>query len=387
MHVTKNSIYLDYAAATPLDKRVLRAMKPYFSDRFFNPSSPYEPARQVKRDLAAARHTVARLLGAKSTEIIFTAGATESINLAFSYIQKQGYKVAVSAIEHTAVMEAASNQKIILPVDESGRIMIERIADVVDDNTGLISIGLINHEIGTIQTLKQVAEVINGIRSKRRINGNNVPLWLHTDASQAAGLLDLSIDRLGIDMMSLNAAKIYGPKQMGLLWARSDIPVLPMIRGGGQEFGKRSGTENVAGIIGFTTALELAEKARTKETVRLQALRTYTIKTFKEAFPDCIISGSIKQVAAHIVHVAFPGIDAERLVFALEARGIFVATGSACAANHQTASTVLAAIGLDPSAQQGSLRLSFGRFTTKSSLKTALKAIIDCVQKEYARES
>ncbi len=378
--MAKHNIYLDYAAATPLEAPIIKAMKPYLSDFFYNPSSLYEPARQVKRDLAEARHTIARILGTNASDIIFTAGATESINLALQSFDTH----VISAIDHQAVHAAAGTQAKIVAVDSVGRLDMSALREAIDDSTQIVSIGYVNNEIGTIQHMQEIACLVKEVRRHRP---PDTPLWLHTDASQAPGIVDLNVERLGVDMMTLNAAKIYGPKQVGLLWARPQVHLNPLIRGGGQEKGRRSGTENVAGVIGFAAALERAEKKRAQETKRFNQLRHRCKKTLLDAFPDCVISGPSKHVAAHIFHVSFPDIDAERVVFALEAQGVYVATGAACAANTDKRSHVLDAIGLDASLQQGSIRLSFGRPTSEKDVATALRAIIDCVKQEYNRES
>jgi cysteine desulfurase len=378
--VDNNLIYLDYAAATPLDPEVKRVMEPYFCSAFYNPSSPYEPARQVKRDISQAREAIARLIGAKPTEIIFTAGATESINLAFHRFNN----IAYSAIEHPSVRAAAGDKAAILPVDRYGRLSLLQLAQSITDDVELVSVGLVNNEIGTIQNLKSIAQLIAEKRKKRT---NQRPLWLHTDASQAPGMVEVNVQRLGVDMMTLNSAKIYGPKQMGLLWVRTGIELSPLILGGGQEQGVRAGTENAAAIIGFSRALELAEKRRKSECARLKSLRDIAKHRFIEAFPDCVISGHPKHVASHILHVSFPGLDAERVVFALEMRGILVATGAACAANRKQDSYVLDALNVEKQFKQGSLRLSFGRETTKENLERAVTAIIQVIKKEQFHAS
>jgi cysteine desulfurase len=378
--VDNNLIYLDHAAATPLDPEVKRVMEPYFCDVFYNPSSPYEPARQVKRDISHARETIAHLLGAKPTEIIFTAGATESINLAFHDFKH----IAYCEIEHPSVRAAAGDEATVLPVDRYGRLDLPQLAQLITDDIEIVSVGLINNEIGTIQHVKKIAQLITEIRKKRT---NQRPLWFHTDASQAPGMVDVNVQRLGVDMMTLNSAKIYGPKQMGLLWVRTGVELSPFILGGGQEQGLRAGTENAAAIVGFSRALELTEKRRKSECARLKSLRDGAKHHFEEAFPDCIISGHPKHVAGHILHVSFPGLDAERVVFALEMKGILVATGAACAAERRQDSYVLDALNMEKQYQQGSLRLSFGRETTKENLERAVITIIQVIQKEQPHAS
>jgi cysteine desulfurase len=378
------NVYLDHAAATPLDPEVLAAMQPYFSEAFYNPSSPYAPAIQVRREYEAAKATLASLIGAKSGELTMTAGATESINLAFG--AGSGH-VVTTVIEHESVLAAASrNDHTLVEVDKNGRVDPEKIRQAIQPDTWLVSVALANNEIGTIQPLSAIAEIIREVRVQRRLAGNNTtPLYLHSDASQGAGQLDLHVARLGVDMLTLNAAKVYGPKQVGLLYAARTVRLQPQIVGGGQEAGLRSGTENVAGVIGFARALSLADDHRHDEVMRLSKLRDDLQKKLTDAFPEAVISGHHKYRLASHLHISFPGFDAERLIFGLEARGVLLATGSACAANKGTRSHVLIAIGLEPSVADGSLRISLGKSTDQAAIDAAAEAIIAEVQRETER--
>ena len=376
-------IYLDHAAATPLDEHVLAVMGPYFSDFFYNPSSPYAPALQVRRDYEAAKQIIASTIGATADELVMTAGATESINLAFGGVSGH---VVVSAIEHHAVLAAAAlHNHTIIAVDERGRIVLDALKKAIRPDTQLVSIALANNELGTIQPLRDVAELIHKERERRRTNGDTTPIYLHSDASQGVGQLDVHVSRLGVDMLTINAAKIYGPKQVGLLWAGRYVALAPQIVGGGQERGLRSGTENVAGVIGFAEAMRLADKHRRGEAERLGKLRNQLQAGLAEAFPNLVISGHQKHRLASHLHVSWPGIDAERLVFGLEAKGVLVATGSACAANKGTRSHVLTAIGLNDQTADGSLRLSLGKLTTQATIAKAVAIITEVVTKEQQR--
>ena len=378
------TVYLDYAAATPLDNDVLMAMQPYFSDMFYNPSSPYAPAVHVRQNYDAAKATIARIIGARSGEIIMTAGATESINLAFGF--NTGH-VVTSTIDHQAVLAAAAkHEHTQVDVDQSGRVDPDKIKNAIRPDTWLVSIGLANNALGTIQPLSKIAAVIADIRRDRRASSNATPIYLHTDASQGAGQLDLHVARLGVDMLTLNAAKVYGPKQVGLLFASRLVNVKPQIVGGGQEAGMRSGTENVAGVIGMAKALEIADAKRHDEVQRLAKLRNTLQARLVTEFPDAVISGHAKHRLSGHLHISFPGIDAERLVFGLEAKDVLVATGSACAANKGTRSHVLEAIGLAPEVADGSLRLSLGKETQETDIQQAAEAIIDVVTREKLRQ-
>lgn len=378
-------IYLDHAAATPVDAKVLAAMRPFFSDAFYNPSAPYAPAIAVRREYEAAKQTIARAIGAKSDDLVMTAGATESINLAFSSVTGH---VVTSAIEHHAVLAAAKRRDhTLVAVDEKGVVSAQRIKEAIRPDTELISIALANNELGTIQPLRDIAEVVHAEREQRLARGDRTPLFFHSDASQGVGQLDVNVARLGVDMLTLNAAKVYGPKQVGVLWSASSVPLSPSIVGGGQERGLRSGTENVAGVIGFAKAMELASTHRKFEAERLQKLRDAMQKRLLEAFPEAVVSGNQKHRLAGHLHISFPGLDAERVLFGLEMRGVLVATGSACAANKGTRSHVLTAIGLVPEVADGSLRLTFGHLSTEENTAKATDIIIEEVKKEYARST
>jgi cysteine desulfurase len=376
-------LYLDHAAATPMDDRVLRAMQPYFSELFFNPSSPYALALSVRRDYEAAKQTIAAAIGAKGDELVMTAGATESINLAFSSI---GGHIVTANIEHHAVLAAAKKyEHTIVSSDEKGVVSAEVIRAAIRPDTRLVSIALANNELGTVQPLRDIATVIHAERDRRRQLGDTTPLYLHSDASQGAGQLDIHVSRLGVDLLTLNAGKVYGPKQVGLLWSTSQVALQAQIVGGGQERGLRSGTENVAGVIGFAKAMELADAHRKYEAERLRKLRDSLQQQLVDVFDDAVISGSQKRRLPGHVHISFPGLDAERLVFALEMRGVMVATGSACAANKGTRSHVLTAINLPPEVADGSLRLTLGHLSTDENVARAGAIIIEEIQRERQR--
>lgn len=376
-------IYLDHAAATPLDERVLAAMQPYFSQKFFNPSSPYIPALSVRREYEAAKDEIAAIIGGKSDELVMTAGATESINIMMGSIKGH---IVTTKIEHAAVLEAVKHRDAALvEVDEKGSLKLSSLRDAIRDDTELISVGLANNEIGTVQKLRDIAELIKLVRQNRRESGNKTPLYLHTDASQGVGQIDINVARLGVDALTMNAGKIYGPKQVGLLWVSREVKLAPFIHGGGQERGVRSGTENVAGVIGFAKALQLANEHRRSEVVRLTALRDSLEAALVNAFPEAVISGNPKHRLSGHLHLSFPGIDAERIVFALESQGVYVATGSACAANKGTRSHVLTHIGLAPEVADGSIRMTLGRLSDEKNIKTAAAIMIATVRAEYER--
>lgn len=383
--MNEDVIYLDHAAATPVDPKVLAAMQPFFSDSFFNPSAPYSQAVQVRREYEAAKQVIARAIGTKADDLVMTAGATESINLAFSSIKGH---VVTAVIEHHAVLAAAKRlDATLVESDDKGIISADKIKKAIRPDTQLVSIALANNELGTIQPLRDIAEVVRHERERRLLAGDHTPIYLHSDASQGVGQLDINVARLGVDLLTLNAAKVYGPKQVGLLWAAPSVVLQPSIVGGGQERGLRSGTENVAGAIGFAKAMELAAAHRKFESDRLQKLRDTLQKSLTDAFPEAVVSGNQKHRLAGHLHISFPKLDAERVLFSLEMRGVLVATGSACAANKGTRSHVLTAIGLAPEVADGSLRLTLGHLSNEENISRAASIIIEEVSKEYARSN
>ena len=376
-------IYLDHAAATPMDERVFVAMKPYFADEFYNPSSPYAPAVAVRRVYENAKHTLASLIGAKPGEIIITAGATESINLAFNSVDGH---VVTSNIEHHAVLACVKDlDHTIVSADKRGFVSADVIKSAIKPNTQLVSIALANNELGTIQSLRDIAQVVRSEREARLMRSDITPIYLHSDASQGVGQIDVNVARLGVDMLTLNAGKIYGPKQVGLLWATSQVKIKPQILGGGQERGLRSGTENVTGVIGFAKALELVSEHRKFESERLSKLRNGLERMLTNAFPKSVVSGHLKHRLSGHLHISFPGIDGERLIFILENRGVLVATGSACAANRGTRSHVLKAIGLSDELADGSIRITLGHLSNDENIKLAGEILIEEIKKEYER--
>ncbi|MEI7689648.1 MAG: cysteine desulfurase family protein [Candidatus Saccharibacteria bacterium] len=376
-------IYLDHAAATPMDRRVVEAMQPYFSDLFYNPSSPYAPAVAVRRDYEDAKRTLANLIGGKPGEIVITAGATESINLVFNSIMGH---IIVPSIEHHAVLNCAMRHShTVVSVDERGMVNVKSIADAITPETRLVSVALANNEIGTIQPLRDIAAIVRSEREDRLARGDGTPIYLHSDASQGVGQLDVNVARLGVDLLTLNAGKMYGPKQVGLVWAASHVKLTPQIVGGGQERGLRSGTENVAGVVGFARALELASEHRKFESDRLVKLRDGLQSVLTASFPNAVVSGNLKHRLSGHLHISFPDIDGERLVFLLENRGVLVATGSACAANKGSKSHVLDAIGMSDELAGGSIRITLGHLSDDKNIKLAGDILVEEIGKEYAR--
>lgn len=364
-------IYLDFAAATPLDPTVQTAMAPYFAAKFYNPSATYLAAKSVNKDVNEARGRIEHWLGCRPNEIIFTAGGTEANNLAVNGVMKTcpTANVLVSAIEHESVLKPAENHehKIIKALSE-GRINLNDLQKKIDDKTVLVSVMYANNEIGTIQPLKEISQIINQTRQERKKANNALPLYFHTDACQAANYLDLHVHRLGVDLMTINGGKIYGPKQSGALFIKTGTKIQPQILGGGQENGLRSGTENVPAIIGLAAALDIVQTMRHKESDRLKKLQQLFINRLKEKLPSSVINGSLSHRLPNNVHLTIPGQDNERLMMALDEQGIMCAVGSACSALAQEPAHVLDAIGASKKAAHASLRFTMGRSTTKSDI-------------------
>jgi cysteine desulfurase len=374
----KHVTYMDYAAATPVDPSVLKAMQPFYAERFFNPSALYLAAQDVAKSLGHAREEVASILGAKPAEIIFTAGGTEANNLAIAGIMQQypDAHMVMSSIEHdSVVMPAQEFSHSEVKVQPNGRLDHGDIERQITENTVLISIMYANNEIGTIQPIREVAKLVKEIRKNRQRKNNKLPLFLHTDACQATNYLDLHVHRLGVDLMTLNGGKIYGPKQSGVLFKAAHVNLQPQILGGGQEFGQRSGTENVVQSIGFAKALTLVQDKREKEVIRLQKLQKIFFDELEKQIPQVVINGSLKHRMPNNIHITIPGQDNERLLMSLDEQGIMCATGSACSASKEEASHVLKALGLPESAARSSLRFTLGQQTSMADVLNAVKTL------------
>lgn len=356
-------------------------MKPYFADKFYNPSAVYQAARNVRSDLEDARAHVADVLGAKDQEIIFTAGGTEANNLAIEGIMRQfpDGNIVVSSIEHESVLEPAKHYECrVAPVTEKGIVDLGKLEKLVDEKTVLISVMYANNEIGTIQPIKEIASLIAKKRSQRAnysLPTRHYPLILHTDACQAANFLDLHVSRLGIDLMTLNGGKIYAAKQSGCLYVRAGVELEPLVRGGGQESSIRSGTENVASIIAFATMLQNVQAERKEESVRLKDLRDNLLATLSQNIPTVRLNGDNQKRLPNNINILIPGIDGERVLMELDEAGVMVATGSACTASNDKPSHVLLAIGLQEAEANASLRITLGRTSTEEQVSAAAHII------------
>jgi cysteine desulfurase len=392
----KRTIYLDHAATTYLDEKVVKAMQPYYQKEFGNPSSLYSNGVAGKFAIEGARHNISKILNCKDSEIIFTAGGTESDNMAVfgvvrAHLNRKGKTphIICSAIEHHAVLEsfkaleAEGVQATYLPVDSEGFVNIKDLIKAIKSNTVLVSIIYANNEIGTIQNIPELSKAVKKVNHK---------IVFHTDACQAAGSLPLDVNKLSVDLMTINGSKIYGPKQTGLLYVRQGTQLTPLIYGGGQENGLRSGTENVPGIVGLATALEIAQKEKGKENKRLRTLRDYFIQKAFKMIPNILLNGpSVKFDSEknptrlpNNINFSITGAEGEALLLYLDAQGIEISTGSACASVSLDPSHVIRAIGRSNQDAKSAIRLTLGKTTTKKDLDFVLK-VIPGIVKELRR--
>lgn len=371
-------IYLDYAAATPLDERVAAAMATAHSV-YANPSAPYIEGRSAREAFESAKKRVGMLLATRADEIIFTSGATESDNIAILGAVRphipDGARVVTLPTEHQSVLGPIQQLKRegaqvgFAKVDSGGVVDLSDLTDRIGDLTVLISIAYASSEIGTIQPLAKVGALIAEIRKKRVERGITTPLLLHSDCSTAAGLLPLSPARLGVDLLTLNGSKLYGP-HAGILYARRGVaPLLrPLSFGGGQQQSMRPGTEDVANALGLATALELTEQMRAGEVVRLTALRDRLLEGIQALSPTYLLNGDASHRLANNINITLPDYSGEDLVAHFDALGVAVATGAACAASKEEPSHVLLAIGRTPAEAQSSLRITLGRQTSQKQI-------------------
>lgn len=393
--------YFDYAASTPVDKNVFRAMLPYFSQKFGNAGSLHSFGQEAIAAVDNAREIIAKGIGADFRQIIFTGSATEANNLAIKggflaakkYFKKNGIKgkpkIIVSVIEHESVLEPAralideGAEVVYLPVDKNGFVSEEALRENLDERTAVVSIMLGNNEIGTIEPIAKFAEIISEFKKNSTfyIPGSKFYPLLHTDAAQAFQYIDCSVDALGVDLMTLSSQKIYGPKGAGALYIRNlpatTFPLQTIISGGNQEFGLRSGTENVPAIVGFAEAAKIVSKMRIREARRVAELKNYFLRGTKKAIPNVFINGTAdkKQTLPHVINLSFPGRPAEELLTRLDLAGFAVSTGSACRSRSAEPSHVILALGYKEERARESLRISFGRDSKKSDILKLVKEL------------
>jgi len=364
-------VYLDHAATTPVDARVVEAMLPYLSASFGNPSSLYSLARSTRQALDGARGQVATVLGARPSEIVFTSGGTESDNAAIQGVvwaaRERGNHVVTTQIEHHAVSHTCEWLKdfgvetTFVPVDADGLVDPSDIAAAIRPSTVLVSVMLANNEIGSIQPLAEIVAVAHA---------RQVPV--HTDAVQAGGQIPIDVKALGVDLVSLSAHKFYGPKGVGVLYVRRGAPWQPIQHGGGQERNRRAGTENVAGIVGLATALTIAVQDLPRESQRLRELRDRLIAGVLHSIPDSRLNGHPQQRLPNNANFSFEGVDGESILLNLDTQGVAASSGSACTAGSIDPSHVLLALGLPPALAASALRLTLGRSSTEDHVSRVL---------------
>ncbi len=400
LNVYTRRIYLDYASTTPLDQRVLKAMLTYFNKKFGNPSSIHHEGVEGKKAIDVSRKTVAGILQAHSDEIVFTSGGTEANNLAIfgvvKALEKKGVLVSqmhfvTTVIEHSSILECfreleSRGAKIdYVPVREKGIVDPKVIEKLLKSETVLVSVGYANNEIGTTQPIREISKLLKNHSIPFTLNPKP---FLHSDASQAPLYLDCMVERLGVDLMTLDGHKIYGPKGVGVLYVKRGTPILPILFGGGQERGLRSTTENVPGIVGFAKAFEIASSMRKKESVRLEKLRDYfyfgilqnTEITNESGENQGTVNGDMKERLPNNINISISGIDAEFAVLKLDSAGIACSTKSSCLGS-DGGSYVVKALGGVENRHNESLRFTLGRATTKKDIDYLLTELVHIIKK------
>lgn len=377
--MSERTIYLDHAATTPLDPRVLDTMIPYLTNEYGNASSIYTLGRHAMQAIDRSREQVAEIIHCRPTEIAFVGCGSESDNLAIKGMayasQKKGNHLITSAIEHHAVLhtcqylERSGFKTTYLPVDEYGRVNPDDVARAITDQTVLVSIMYANNEIGTIEPVAEIGRICRA---------RKIPF--HVDAVQAGGTIPIDVAELNADLLSLSAHKFYGPKGMGILYVRQGMRILPQLQGGSQERGRRAGTENVAGIVGTATALRLAQEELPQVTPRLKALRDHLIEGIL-TIPRSRLTGHPEDRLPNNASFCFEGVEGESILLNLDLLGIAASTGSACTSGSVDPSHVLIALGLPPEWSHGSLRLTLGKSNTGADVDAVLAALPDIIEK------
>jgi len=375
-----STIYLDNAATTPVDKRVLEAMLPYYSDVFGNPSSLHSHGQEAKKAIEEAREKVAKALGADSEEIYFTSGGSESDNWALKGVayalKEKGNHIITTEIEHHAVLhtcrylEKEGFKVTYLPVDEYGLVKPEDLKKAITDKTILVSIMFANNEIGTIEPIEELVKI-----------AHEKNIYFHTDAVQAVGNVPIDVKKLDVDLLSLSAHKIYGPKGVGALYIKKGVKIHSLIQGGTQEKNRRAGTENVPGIVGLGEAIELITKNLDSHINKLTFLRDKLINGILEKIPYTRLNGHPTKRLPGNVNVSFEFIDGESLILNLDMAGICASSGSACTSGSLEPSHVLLAIGLSKELARGSLRLTIGKDNTEEDIDKVLEALPQIVKR------
>ncbi len=371
-------IYLDYAATTPVDERVKEKILPYLSHHFANPSSLHSFGAQAREAVDEARSKVANFLRAEEREIIFTSSATVSNNLAILGVLKKydNPHIITTPIEHKAVLKPIEDSKAevsYLPINKSGVVEVEELKKLLKENTVLLTVGYVNSEVGTVQPLGEISEIIRDFNKERK-----EPVLFHTDAVQAVNYLSCNVKEIGVDMLTLSGHKIYGPKGAGVLFVKEGISLEPLFSGANQEGGIFPGTENVLSIAGLGFALDLING---EEEERVKMLRDKVIEVAVGSEYGGILNGEREKRVSNNANLSFPGVEGESLLFALDREGIAVSTGSACASSSLSPSYVLTSMGVSPVNAHGSIRVSLGRFTTQEEIDYFLEKLLLVIKK------
>ena len=382
----EGTVYLDHAGTTPLDSKVLEAMVPYFTQHFGNPSSLHSVGQEARYALDEARERVAGVLNCRPREIVFTAGGTESDNAAIhgvaTALHETGNHIVTSSVEHHAVLHACQYlesqgfEVTYLSVDADGMVQPEAVYNAINERTTLVTIMYGNNEIGTINPISEIAKSV-----KKRAEELSRTIVFHTDAVQAAGYLSLDVAELGVDLLSLSGHKFHGPKGTGVLYMKRGSPYLPLIHGGGQERDRRSGTENIPGIIGLSLALEAADTVRKETSQRCAALRDRIIDSVLQQIPGSRLNGHATQRLPNNANFSFTGVEGEPILLGLDMAGIAASSGSACSSGSLEPSHVLLALGQSAEIARGSLRLTLGRDNTEDEVEYLLGVLVDLVQR------
>ena len=382
----EGTVYLDHAGTTPLDSKVLEAMVPYFTQHFGNPSSLHSVGQAARYALDEARERVAGVLNCRPREIVFTAGGTESDNAAIhgvaTALHETGNHIVTSSVEHHAVLHACQYlesqgfEVTYLSVDADGMVQPEAVYNAINERTTLVSIMYGNNEIGTINPISEIAKSV-----KKRAEELSRTIVFHTDAVQAAGYLSLDVAELGVDLLSLSGHKFHGPKGTGVLYMKRGSPYLPLIHGGGQERDRRSGTENIPGIIGLSLALEAADTVREETSQRCAALRDRIIDSVLQQIHGSRLNGHATQRLPNNANFSFTGVEGEPILLGLDMAGIAASSGSACSSGSLEPSHVLLALGQSAEIARGSLRLTLGRDNTEDEVEYLLGVLVDLVQR------
>ena len=370
-------IYLDNAASTQIHNDVLNSMLPYLKEQYGNPSSIHRYGRLTRKAIHKARKQIASLINADPAEILITSGGTESNNTALVGISSQfpDSQIITSSIEHDAILEPCKKlnskgfQVDYLPVDKSGMINIEDLKNMISKKTSLVSVMFGNNEVGTIQPISEITKICHE---------NNV--FFHTDAVQAVGKLPVDVKKLDVDLLSISSHKLYGPKGVGALYIKDGVKIYPMILGGGQEFRLRSGTENVASIVGFGQACEIAQNHLIENISLVKKLQTILVKKVLKEIPEVTFNGNSESRLTNNAHFTFLGVNGEDLIIKLDEYGIAASTGSACSVNTQKASHVLESMGFSLEQITGSLRLTVGIFNTENEINETVDILKKVVE-------